>query len=70
MRSVLLRPEEPTLTNLICMSGGQHLDWSADYRLYSEDRVEEGVLFEAVLGEVLAALPAAAPLVVALDDTW
>lgn len=31
--------------------------------------MEESVLFDAALGEVLAALPAQAPLVVALDDT-
>lgn len=61
--------EEATLTNLICMNGGQQVDWSADYRLYSQDRVDENVLFDAALQELLAILPSGKPLVVALDDT-
>ena len=69
MRSVLLCPEVSTVTNLICLSGSQHSDWSAEYRLYSKDRVDENILFDAALNEVLAALPETAPLVVALDDT-
>lgn len=69
MRSVLLCPEKSTVTNLICLSGEQLFDWSADYRLYSKDRVDETVIFDSALNEVLAALPAEAPLVVALDDT-
>lgn len=69
MLSVLLCPEKPTLTNLICLSGGQQQDWSADYRLYSKERMDEAVLFQAALDEVLSVLPAASPLCIALDDT-
>jgi hypothetical protein len=57
------------MTNLICTSGGQLHDWSADYRLYSEGRADLSALFAPVLHEVLHALPPEAPLVVALDDT-
>lgn len=57
------------MTNLIQLNGAQHQDWSADYRLYSHDRVDEKVLFGDVLQELLRVLPPRAPLVVALDDT-
>jgi DDE superfamily endonuclease len=66
---MLLCPEKPTVTNLLCTSGRQHEDWSAGYRLYSHDRVEEQVIFDAVRDQVAAQLPAADPLVVAMDDT-
>jgi hypothetical protein len=69
MLSVLLCPEKPTLTNLICLGGGQQQDWSADYRLYSKERMDEEVLFQSALDEVLSALPASSPLCIALDDT-
>ena len=66
---VLLGPGKRTVSNLICTRGGQHGDWSADYRLYSRARVDESVLFSRVRDTLLEALPADAPLVVALDDT-
>lgn len=69
MQAVLLCSEEATLTNLICLNGRQQMDWTADYRLYSQDRVDENVLFDATLQELLKVLPPARPLVVALDDT-
>lgn len=69
MTSVLLSAERSTVTNLICTSGRQQQDWCADYRLYSKDRVDESVLFDAVRADVLEALPSGAPLVVAMDDT-
>lgn len=67
--AALLCPERLTLTNIICTNGGQHLDWSADYRLYSKGRVDCARLFDSVRGAVDAHLPAGAPLVVAVDDT-
>lgn len=69
MLAVLLCPERATLTNLICTSGGQQHDWSADYRLYNKGRVDVDVLFESVLQEILSILPQGAPMVIALDDT-
>lgn len=44
MLGLLLSPSKSTVTNMICTKGGQHSDWSADYRLYSKDRVDESVL--------------------------
>ena len=69
MLSVLLCPEKSTLTNLICTGGRQQQDWSADYRLYSRERVEEKVLFATVREQIEQSLPPQAPLVVAMDDT-
>ena len=67
--AALLCPERATVTNLLCTSGRQHEDWSAAYRLYARDRVEEGALFAEVCAELTAHLAPQAPLVVALDDT-
>jgi hypothetical protein len=69
MLATLLCPEKSTLTNLICTSGGQHQDWSAHYRLYSHERVDEAVLFAEVREALIESLPAGHPLVVGLDDT-
>jgi len=69
MLGCLLCPERLTVTNLICTGGGQQQDWSAHYRLYSQDRVQESVLFDEVRTALLQELPAQQPLVVALDDT-
>jgi len=65
----LLCPERLTLTNIICTNGGQHSDWSADYRLYSRGRVESDALFDSVRSALDAHLPKERPLVVAVDDT-
>lgn len=69
MLATLLCPERCTLTNLICTTGSQQQDWSAHYRLYSHDRVDERALFGPVRAAVLQALPPEHPLVVAVDDT-
>jgi hypothetical protein len=69
MRSVILCPERGTLTNVLCTSGAQQQDWSAHYRLYSQDRVDESALFSTVIEQVQTALPAGKPLVVMVDDT-
>ncbi len=69
MLATVLCPERATLTNLICTSGQQQNDWSAHYRLYSHERVDEGALFSRVRQGVEQALPAGHPLVVAIDDT-
>lgn len=69
MLGSLLCPERLTVTNLICTGGGQQQDWSAHYRLYSQDRVDESVLFDEVRTALLKELPAQQPLVVAMDDT-
>lgn len=66
---VLLCPAKGTLSNIICTCGGQHADWSADYRLYSRDRVDESVLFGRVRDTLVGNLAPGEPLVAALDDT-
>ncbi len=50
-------------------SGESFQDWSAGYRLFSQQRVEPQRLLDASRREVLARLPPEAPLLVAIDDT-
>jgi hypothetical protein len=69
MLGLLLCPATSTLSNLICARGGQHADWTADYRLYSKDRVDESVLFGRVRDTLIENLAPGQPLIVALDDT-
>lgn len=69
MLGTLLTPEKSTVTNLILTHGGGRCDWSADYRLYSRDRVDESRLFDKAREELLAHLAEDEPLVVGIDDT-
>lgn len=69
MLAALLCPDRATLTNLLCTSGLQQMDWSAHYRLYSQGRADEAVLFDEVRQCVEQSLHDTAPLVVAVDDT-
>ena len=69
MLASLLCPERGTLTNLICASGGQQQDWTAHYRLYSKERVDEHALFDHVRASVQQALPQDHPLILHMDDT-
>ena len=46
-----------------------HLDWSADYRFYSQDRFDEDAVFDHIRGQIEKTLPAHQPLVVAMDDS-
>jgi len=57
------------VTGLITTSGSQFQDWSATYRLFSEDRLPLPAMFSVVRRAVAAELPAGAPLRVVLDDT-
>lgn len=58
-----------TITGLLCTSGRQFEDWSADYRLFSKERFEARGLFAAIRGALLSRLPPQGPLVVAMDDS-
>ena len=58
-----------TVTGLLCASGRQFSDWSADYRLFSRERFDKDAIFDVVRRGVLAELPDGEPLVVGLDDT-
>jgi hypothetical protein len=69
MLGTLLTSDKSTITNLICTHGGQDRDWTADYRLYSRDRVEESHLFDQAREALLENLAPGEALVVALDDT-
>lgn len=69
MLGLLLCPARSTLTNIICAKGGQHADWTADYRLYSKERVDESVLFGRVRDTLIENLAPDEPLVVSIDDT-
>jgi hypothetical protein len=69
MLATLLTPERSTITNLLCTSGQQHQDWTADYRLYSQGRIDQNKLFTPILETILDELAPEAALVVSLDDT-
>jgi len=58
-----------TLTGVLGTSGRLFCDWSADYRMYSAQRVKPEKLFAPVRQALTDRLAPAQPLVVALDDT-
>jgi hypothetical protein len=58
-----------TITGLLRNQDRTQQDWTADYRLYSRDRINEDELFNQIRREVEARAPADAPLVVAMDDS-
>ena len=57
-----------TLTNLLVTGGRQFVDWTADYRLYSHERIDSGAVFGQVRKEVCA-MSDGKVLVTALDDS-
>ena len=58
-----------TLTGVLGTSGRLFCDWSADYRMYSSERVNPEQLFTPVRRSLTARLTPAEPAVVAMDDT-
>lgn len=59
-----------TLTNLICVMGNQFKDWSSEYRLYSDNRLNMENIFNNILEELISAsCKPGDPLITALDDT-
>ena len=58
-----------TLTGVLGTSGRLFCDWSADYRMYSSERVEPEKLFAPVRQSLTGRLAVEQPLVAALDDT-
>ena len=58
-----------TITGLLCACGRQFEDWSADYRMYSRERIHPDTLFASVRSALLESRPKSEPAVVALDDT-
>lgn len=57
------------MTGLLTTSGSQFQDWTATYRLFSQDRLPLPDVFSVVRRAVAAELPAGAPYRVVLDDT-
>ncbi len=57
-----------TLTNLLTTEGRQFVDWTADYRLYSQARIDCANIFGQVRKEVYA-WNGNKPLITALDDS-
>ena len=58
-----------TITGLLYTGGTQFRDWTADYRLYSQGRVNLDGCFAVVREELESMLPEAEPLVVFMDDS-
>jgi hypothetical protein len=58
-----------TITGLLTTQGRTQQDWSADYRLYQEARVEPATLLAAAWQAVEERLGPRQPMVLALDDT-
>lgn len=58
-----------TLTSVLNTCGRSFNDWSADYRLYSKERIDPSKIFAAVQRGVEAALPDGEPLVIGMDDS-
>jgi len=57
------------LTGLLTTCGLEFHDWSAEYRLFSRQRLPVEDIFAVIRRAVLAELPAQTPLCVAIDDS-
>lgn len=57
-----------TLTNLLTTEGRQYIDWTADYRMYSQERIDCAEVFGQISKEVQA-LNGNSVLITALDDS-
>lgn len=68
MLSQLVCMGRHTMTNLMTTSGRQFVDWSADYRLYGEQRFDCEKIFAHIQKEIID-LNGDKPLVTALDDS-
>jgi hypothetical protein len=58
-----------TITGLLRNQNRTQQDWSADYRLYAQDRLDVGKIFAQVRSEVEQCGGPDSPLVVAMDDS-
>ena len=57
------------MTGLLSTCGLQFQDWSAAYRLFSQERISTEDLFSSVRRSVVQLLPESTPLCLALDDS-
>lgn len=67
--SALVGLGRSTVTGMLCTQGRLQQDWSAEYRLYSEQRLDPAALLDVVRNEALRQIEKSAPLVVGIDDT-
>ena len=58
-----------TLTGLLTTSGAQFQDWTAAYRLFSQQRLDPSALFAGIRSACLEQLDAAAPICLSVDDS-
>jgi hypothetical protein len=58
-----------TVTNLLTTGGRQFVDWTADYRLYSKERIDCNNIFNQVREEVQTLNDPKKPLITAMDDS-
>jgi hypothetical protein len=58
-----------TLTGLLATNGQLQSDWSADYRLYSRQRMDAAELFGQIRRGAQQSLAAGEALTVAMDDS-
>lgn len=66
----LICPGRHTISSLITVFGRQFKDWTADYSLYSKNRVDAGGIFKRVRQQIeVINAPSERPLCVAIDDT-
>lgn len=57
------------MTGLLTTSGSQFQDWSASYRLFSQDRLPLPPIFSLIRRTVVSELPPHAPVCAVLDDS-
>jgi len=67
--STLLCLGRHTGTGLITTAGRQFIDWSADYKLFSQGRFDKSFLFDVIRKGIIEGLPEDAPFIAAMDDT-
>ena len=58
-----------TLTGLLTTSGVQFQDWTAAYRLFSQQRFDPSALFSGIRSACLEQLDPAAPICLSVDDS-
>lgn len=68
--SALVSLARRTVTGVLCTEGRQFSDWSADYRLFGDERFDANTIFAVVRSTIQKSLGAETPLVVAMDDSF
>ncbi len=58
-----------TISSMLRAQNRHHLDWSADYRFYSQDRFDEDAVFNQIRCHLQEHLSKDQPLVTAMDDS-